>query len=83
MKDDPCKKFSHYDKDGNPVYVEKRSYDTDKEAIEIARQMNTNEIQIHKAIAYKCLKCHKWHVGRTSKILTEKDKKRYASKKPF
>ena len=43
MKDDPCKKFSHYDKDGKPVYVEKRIYETDKEAIEVARQMNTND----------------------------------------
>lgn len=58
------------------MYVEKISYDTDKEAIDVARQMNTNKIQTHKAIVYKCPKCHKWHIGRLSKVLTEKDKKK-------
>lgn len=55
----------------------KRSYDTDKEAIEIARQMNLNVKQIWKVVAYKCDTCGKWHVGRSNHTLTDKDRERY------
>lgn len=77
MKNDPCKKFGYLDNDGNPVYIQKKAYDTDKEAIEVARIMNCNNSQIHKAVAYKCPKCGKWHVGRNKSVLSEKDKKHY------
>ncbi len=77
MKDNPCLKFGYLDNEGNPVYIPKKAYDTDKEAIEVARMMNCKHKQIHKAVAYKCPKCGKWHVGRNTSILTDKDKKHY------
>lgn len=76
-----CDRLSHYDELGNPVYMKKVAYETDKEAIEAARKMNTNPRQIHKAVAYKCPLCFKWHVGRNHTVLTDKDKAKYKRKK--
>ena len=73
----PCQKVNYYLPDGTPVYVKKAAYDTDKDAIEAARRLNLNVQQIHKAVAYKCPKCHKWHVGRNRTVLTDKDRKHY------
>lgn len=56
---------------------EKIAYETDKEAIEKAREMNLRPQTIRKVVAYKCDTCHKWHIGRTSKCLTEKDREHY------
>lgn len=48
-----------------------------KQAIAEARSLNLSEKQIHKAVAYKCSVCHKWHIGKSNKVLTEKDVKKY------
>lgn len=77
----PCVKFGWIDEDGKIVYVKKRTYETDKEAIEAARILNTKENRIQKVVTYKCPKCFKWHVGRNGNELTEKDKKHYKEKK--
>lgn len=63
--------------DGIIIESPKKAYDTDKQAIAEARSLNLNEKQIHKVIAYKCSICHKWHIGKSNKVLTEKDVKRY------
>lgn len=76
-KNSQCETFSHIDSDGNKVMKSKQKYDTDKEAIEEARKLNALPDSIHKAVAYKCVTCGKWHVGRTNKVLTEKEKERY------
>ena len=62
----------------NGLIVEKNktAYDTDKEAITAARKMNLKGKQIHKAVAYKCKVCGKWHIGRNKTLLTEKEIKR-------
>lgn len=70
-----CQKINYYLEDGTPVYTKKVAYDNDGDAIEAARRLNTNIRQIHKAVAYKCPECHKWHVGRNHTILTDKDRK--------
>lgn len=72
-----CQKINYYLDDGTPVYTKKVVYNNDRDAIEAARRLNTNIQQIHKAVAYKCPKCHKWHVGRNHTILTDKDRKHY------
>ena len=72
----PCVKFGWID-DGKIVYVRKKAYDTDKEEIEAARKLNASQYQITKAVAYKCPKCFKWHIGRNGKLLSQKDKKHY------
>ena len=55
----------------------KKSYNTEKEALKIARFLNTKENIIHKMVAYKCSECGKWHVGSNSTVLTDEDRKHY------
>jgi hypothetical protein len=73
----PCQRFKSFDNDGNPIFVDKIKYNTDKEAIEAARQMNIQEKVIHKLVAYKCPVCHYWHIGRNKTVLSPKDKNHY------
>lgn len=74
-----CETFSHIGTNGEKVMKQKQKYDTDKEAIEEARKLNSLPETIHKAVAYKCGTCGKWHVGRTTKVLTEKEREHYKS----
>ena len=59
------------------VLKPKKSYETEKDALKIARFLNTKENIIHKMVAYKCLTCGKWHVGSNDKELTEEDRIHY------
>ena len=59
------------------VLKPKKSYETEKEALNIARFLNTKENIIHKMIAYKCSTSGKWHVGSNDKELTEEDRIHY------
>lgn len=72
---------------GVVVEIEKKAYNTDKEAILKARELNCDPRRIHKLIAYKCDTCHKWHIGRSQTPMTEKERKRYRElmklEKPF
>lgn len=54
----------------------KKVFNTDKEAIAYAKKMNKRNIDkiIRKLVAYKCDKCHKWHVGRTYAVLSDKER---------
>lgn len=76
MKDNPCIRFAYFGSDGEPVYKNKKVFNTDKEAIAYAKKMNKRNIDkiIHKLVAYKCDKCHKWHVGRTYAVLSDKER---------
>jgi DNA-directed RNA polymerase subunit RPC12/RpoP len=56
------------------VLKPKKSYETEKEALKIARFLNTQENIIHKMIAYKCSTCGKWHIGNNGSELTEEDR---------
>lgn len=78
MKDNPCVKFAYIDKDGQPVYKNKLCFDTDVEAIAYAKKMNKHNVNhlVRKLIAYKCPKCLKWHVGRTSVMLSDKEREK-------
>lgn len=76
-----CTTFSHIDEDGHIVEKNKICYDTDKEAIEVARRINLKEKTIHKMVAYKCDVCHLWHIGKSRRILTEKDREHYKNVK--
>lgn len=58
------------------VRQEKRKYKSSDEAIRIAMYMNMKEATIHKFVAYKCIKCGYYHIGHTSKLLSEKDRKK-------
>ena len=59
------------------VLKPKKSYETEKEALKIARFLNTQENIIHKMIAYKCSTCGKWHIGNNGSELTEDDRIHY------
>ena len=59
------------------VLKPKKSYETEKEAVNIARFLNTKENIIHKMIAYKCSTCGKWHIGNNGSELTEEDRIHY------
>lgn len=59
-----------------PVYRDKTTYETEKEAIHAAMVINVQDKTIHKRQAYKCSVCHKWHVGRGKTVLTDEDKRK-------
>lgn len=63
---------------GQLIEKEKIAYETDKEAIETARHMNLRKETIRKVVAYKCPVCLKWHVGRSFRTLTDKDRDKYS-----
>ena len=71
------KHFTSYMVDGKVFIKEKVGYSTDKEAIERARVMNCRKDTIHKLVVYKCPICQKWHIGRSKKVLTEKEREHY------
>lgn len=67
-----CFKFSHIGVNGEKVFVPKISYNTQDEAIVIAKVMNLQPKQLTKAVAYHCSYCNKYHVGRNGKAITPK-----------
>lgn len=62
--------------DGTEVRQEKKKFKSSDEAIRAAMYMNMKETNIHKFVAYKCIKCGNYHIGHTSKLLSEKDRKK-------
>ena len=72
-------KNSHY-KIVNNKLVDKKSYNTQDEAIEVARFLNTKQNIPYKIVAYKCDLCGKWHIGNNGKKLFDDDRKSYQQK---
>lgn len=66
---------SHYKIGPQGIMEEKKSFETEADALKMARFLNTKENVIHKMVAYKCVTCGKWHIGGGGKVLTEKDRK--------
>lgn len=66
---------SHY-KVERGALVPKKAFDSEMDALTTARWLNTQPNIIHKMIAYKCIKCNKWHVGSNDKVLTDKDREK-------
>lgn len=58
----------------------KKGYDTEMDALTTARFLNSKPHVTHKMVAYKCIKCDKWHIGSTSRVLTDEDRKEAAEK---
>jgi hypothetical protein len=69
---------SHYKMGFDGKLVPKQAYKTEMDALTTARFLNTCPNVIHKMIAYKCDTCGQWHIGRTYKELTDKDRKKAA-----
>ena len=52
----------------------KKGYNTEMDALTTARFLNSLPNSIHKMVAYKCIKCDKWHIGSTDRVLTDDDR---------
>ena len=70
---------SHYKIVGDKL-LPKKSYDTEKEALTVARFLNTQPNIIHKMIVYKCIKCNKWHIGNNGNLLKDEDREKIKEK---
>ena len=70
---------SHY-KIVNGELIPKKAYETELDAVTMARFLNSRENVIHKMVAYKCSKCNKWHIGNNGRFLTREDKEKYNEK---
>jgi hypothetical protein len=57
---------------GEQVEKPKKAYDTLDDAIAACKAINTKPNRIHKVVSYKCKSCHKYHIGRNGKELTDK-----------
>lgn len=68
--------YTLYTQDNSEVRQPKRKFKTSDEAIRAAMFMNIKESTVHKYVAYKCNKCGFFHIGHTSKLLTEKDRRK-------
>ena len=66
---------SHY-KVFNGELVPKKSYDSELEALTAARYYNSKDYSIHKMVAYRCIKCDKWHIGSNGRLLTDEDREK-------
>jgi len=64
----------------NNELIPKKSYETEQEAVTLARFLNSKENVIHKMVAYKCSKCDKWHIGSNGNLLTDDDREHYRKK---
>lgn len=67
-----CQTFWYINAAGEKVYKPKKVYDNQDLAITAAKRLNLSDNIITKAVAYHCKDCHKYHVGRNGKTLTEK-----------
>lgn len=59
---------------GQITIKNKLKYDSLNEAINIAKRMNMEDDRVMKVVAYKCQKCHFYHVGKNGSLLTKKYK---------
>ena len=69
-----CQTLERYDEDLKPVLKPKLKFETLDLAITHAKKVNSLDHIIHKVVAYKCKICHKYHVGRNGKVLTDKER---------
>jgi len=69
-----CQRLERYDEKHNSIYVSKKAYDTQDEAIDFAKIINSEDHVIHKVVPYKCSVCHKYHLGRNGKELKDKER---------
>lgn len=72
-----CDTLIRTDPDGRKHYKPKMAYDTLDSAILSAKKMNIYDKQLTKLVGYKCTHCQKYHIGRSGRDLTEKEKEKY------
>jgi len=69
-----CSTFSHINEHGDKVFKPKLKFNTLDDAIVECKKLNARPKQITKLVSYKCKTCHKYHIGRNGKTLTDKYK---------
>lgn len=69
-----CQTLDRYNEQGEPIYNPKQRFNTQDEAIEYAKYVNSLDHIIRKVVPYKCKFCGKYHLGRNGKILKEKER---------
>jgi predicted RNA-binding Zn-ribbon protein involved in translation (DUF1610 family) len=67
-----CKTFSHINEHGTKTYKYKHKFNTLDDAIAECKKLNAKPNQLTKLVSYKCPECHKYHIGRNGKPVTEK-----------
>jgi len=72
-----CQTLMKYDDDHNPIYKPKKAFNTQDDAIEFAKFVNSQDHVIHKVVPYKCNICKKWHLGRNGKELKENERQKH------
>jgi hypothetical protein len=55
-----CQTLERYDENGLPVYKSKNRFDTQEQAIEFAKFVNSQDHVIHKVVPYRCKVCNKY-----------------------
>ena len=60
----------------NGELIPKKVYETELDAVTMARFLNSRENVIHKI----CKKCNKWHIGNNGRLLTKEDREKYNEK---
>jgi predicted RNA-binding Zn-ribbon protein involved in translation (DUF1610 family) len=77
-----CKTFSHINEDGTKTYKDKHKFNTLDDAITECKKLNANSNQLTKLVSYKCPECHKYHIGRNGKPVTDKYREKLEKTKP-
>jgi len=72
-----CQTLERYDEQGQPIYKPKKVYNTQDEAIDVAKFINSQDHVIHKVVPYHCKQCDKYHLGRNGKILKDKEREKH------
>ena len=76
-----CQTFSHINEEtGEKVMKPKKAFDTLDEAIATCKKLNMRPHRISKLVSYKCRKCHKYHIGRNGKEITDKYRDKHTIK---
>ena len=68
--------IDYYNPDGTAHYRPKKAFDDEYSAQGACFAINIKPHTIHKAVAYKCSECSKWHIGHHTKVLTEAEKEK-------
>lgn len=71
-----CDTLVRKKEDGTEVRKPKKKFDTQEEAIEQCKKLNARPQQITKLVPYKCPHCHKFHIGRNGKKISDKYRKK-------
>jgi hypothetical protein len=76
-----CNTLVRIEPDGTKVYTEKKKFNTLDEAIVECKKLNSLPHRINKVVSYKCKHCHKYHIGRNGKEISEKYRERLQSER--